>query len=97
MKKQSESLKKLTTKTKQAAKKKKPEPLFKSEIHDPAHSPAHRKLNISDNYPEHSGAKVHIQESALNNLANVKRSHSKNRRIITGAAVGKTGRIIIKP
>jgi len=86
----------LTKKTSSKSKPAKSKPLNDN---NPAHSPGHRKLNIIDNFPEHSGAKVHIQESAVNNLANVdkmKRVNSKNRRIITGAALGKTGRIVIK-
>lgn len=73
--------------------------LFKTEQIDPAHSYGHRKMNLNENLPKHSGAKVQLQDSAINTLANsdkIRRTNSKNRRIITGATVGKTGRIVIK-
>lgn len=91
-----------TKKTTSSLKKNKTIPkkvVLKPEVADPAHSYGHRKLNIIENFPENSGPKVLLQESAVNTLSNsdkMRRNNSKNRRIITGATIGKTGRIIIK-
>lgn len=85
-----------------ALKKKKPpvsENTNVSDVNNPSHRFGHRKLNIIENFPEHSGSKVHLQESAVNNMANsdrIKRTNSSNRKVITGATIGKTGRIIVK-
>lgn len=81
-----------TKKTKKGASK----ILNKPTTPDPAHRPGHRKLNRLDNFTKRSGSKVHIQESAVANGDKVRRIHSANRRIVTGATIGKTGRIIIK-
>lgn len=83
---------KLQLKTKSKLKKKPPSA-------DIAHRPGHRRLNKSDEFAKHNGPKVHLQESAVNALANsdiIKKHNSRHRRIISGAAIGKTGRIIIK-
>lgn len=62
---------------------------------DPAHSPGHRKLKRKDQFTDSSGVKTHLQKSAIENMSNSQkiRRTNVNRRIITGAAVGKTGRI----
>lgn len=87
--------KKSTTKRKKAAA---PKSEFISPAQQsPAHRPGHRKLNVSDNFTDKQGAKVHIQDSALNQMTRadqIRRTSKTNRRIITGAAVGKTGRIV---
>ncbi len=65
---------------------------------DKAHQPGHRKMKIAG-IEEATSQKTRIQESALialNKSDLVRRNTSKNRRIITGAALGKTGRIAIK-
>ena len=65
---------------------------------DKAHQPGHRKMKIAG-IEEATSQKTKIQESALialNKSDLVRRNTSKNRRIITGAALGKTGRITIK-
>lgn len=65
---------------------------------DKAHQPGHRKMKIAG-IEEPTSQKTRIQESALialNKSDLVRRNTSKNRRIITGAALGKTGRITIK-
>lgn len=90
--------KKVKKKLKKIAKKTfvKPRP---SKLIDLAHSPGHKKINRLDSFTDPSGVKVHIQESAINNMANsdkIRRINSKHRRIITGDAIGKTGRIVIK-
>lgn len=67
---------------------------------DPAHMPGHRKMKLKDKFAKHTGSKNHAQdESSLNNMtrsAQIKRTSGTNRRIITGAAVGKTGQVVIK-
>ncbi len=67
---------------------------------DPAHMPGHRKMNIKEKFETPTGSKNQAQNaSALNNMSRadrVKRTSSTNRRIITGAAVGKTGQVVIK-
>lgn len=63
----------------------------------PAHSPGHRKVNILDNFTEKHGSKVHLQDSAVNQMTRadqIRRTSRTNRRVISGAAVGKTGRIV---
>lgn len=63
----------------------------------PAHSPGHRKVNILDNFTDKHGTKVHLQDSAVNQMTRadqIRRTSKTNRRIISGAAVGKTGRIV---
>ena len=65
---------------------------------DVAHSPGHRKLK-TDTSVEPKGPKVHLQKAAVNNMSNsdiIRKHNSRHRRIINGAAIGKTGRIIIK-
>lgn len=64
---------------------------------DKAHQPGHQKMKISG-IGENNAEKTRVQESAVNALtkADIVRRNSKNRRIITGAALGKTGRITIK-
>lgn len=74
-------------------------PTFKPKPPDVAHSPGHRKLNKTGTSTEPKGSKVHLQEAAVNNLSNsdiIRKHNSRHRRIISGAAIGKTGRIIIK-
>ena len=58
-----------------------------------AHSPGHRRMNKSD---EFNPVNQRIKSAApvAQNVLNTKKTNE--RRIITGAAVGKTGRIIIK-
>ncbi len=66
---------------------------------DPAHSPGHKKMQKIDKFTEHSRGNVHMQEAAANTVSKseiIRKQNSRHRRIITGAAVGKTGRIIIK-
>jgi hypothetical protein len=67
---------------------------------DLAHSPGHRKINLQNEFSHKSGIKTEPQNaSAQNNMARdnrIKRTNSSHRRIITGAALGKTGRITIK-
>ena len=66
---------------------------------DPAHMPGHRKMNLKEQFQK-GGSKTRPQnDSARNHMTrenNFKRTSAANRRIITGAAVGKTGRISIK-
>lgn len=64
---------------------------------DPAHRPGHRTINVEANFSGKKGAKVHLQDSAVNRMSRsdkIKRTSRTNRRIISGAAVGKTGRIV---
>lgn len=87
---------KASTKKRVTASKK---PLVKPQLPDIAHSPGHRRLNKLDKFTEPKGPKVQLQEAAINNLSNsdiIKKHNSRHRRIINGAAIGKTGRIIIK-
>lgn len=73
--------------------------LFMSAPQDPAHSPGHRKMNIKDNFASTTGSKTQTQGSAAKHLARadkIKQTSATNRRIITGAAIGKTGQITIK-
>ncbi len=66
---------------------------------DPAHAPGHKKMNLRNQF-EKTGQKNTSQNAqALNNMSassKIKRTSSTNRRIITGAAIGKTGQIVIK-
>lgn len=66
---------------------------------DPAHAAGHKKMNIRDQFKK-AGYKNKAQdEHSLNHMAasdKIKRTSSTNRRIITGAAIGKTGQIVIK-
>lgn len=64
---------------------------------DISHSPGHRKMNRTDTFPTYS-MKNKAQEATLNLTRGdiVRKRNSKNRRIVTGAAFGKTGRITIK-
>lgn len=74
-------------------------PAFRPKPSDVAHSPGHRKLNKMNIFSEPKGPKVHLQEAAVNNMSNsdiIRKHNSRHRRIISGAAIGKTGRIIIK-
>lgn len=74
-------------------------PAIKSKTSDLAHSPGHKKLNKTDQFTDPRGQKDHLQQSAINNLSNadiIRKHNSRHRRIISGAAVGKTGRITIK-
>ncbi|AGH94577.1 hypothetical protein [Pseudobdellovibrio exovorus] len=64
---------------------------------DPSKKPGHRTLNLKDNFQERSGAKTHTQESAnqyMSRAEQIRRTSRTNRRVITGAAIGKTGRIV---
>ncbi len=74
--------------------------LFTTTEKDPAHSPGHRKMNLKDKFAQTSGVKNQPQNmSAVNNMSRadlIQRQSGTNRRIITGAAMGKTGRITIK-
>ena len=74
-----------------AAKKSSRMPLIQNE--DPAHSPGHRKLKIKTSA---KSKKTKPQnESAENNMARnnrIQQTESNQRRVITGAALGKTGR-----
>lgn len=68
---------------------------------DKAHSPGHRKLGDKNKKPmkENGWKKNQLQESAINTAANsdiIRKHNSRHRRIISGAAIGKTGRIVIK-
>ncbi len=75
-------------------------PAFNLEKKDVAHSPGHRKMNIQKEFSHKSGMKTEPQnESAMNYMArndSIKRTTSSQRRVITGAALGKTGRVTIK-
>lgn len=75
-------------------------PSFDLVSSDIAHSPGHKRMNKIDKFSiPKDGAKVLLQESAVNNLSNsdiIRKHNSRHRRIISGAAVGKTGRITIK-
>ena len=65
---------------------------------DKAHSPGHRKMKFADT-GEATITKMRIHDSALNTPTRAeldKRKNTKTRRIISGAAVDKTGRITIK-
>lgn len=91
--------KKVTKKVAKSASKKVTKKVAKKAIAaDKAHQPGHRKMKIAG-IGEATSDKTRIQESALNNLTKgdlVRRKNSNNRRIITGAALGKTGRITVK-
>lgn len=91
----------LKTKKAQPAKKleSKPKVPVKPLTPDPAHSPGHKKMQKTDKFTEHSRGNVHMQEAAANTVSKseiIRKQNSRHRRIITGAAMGKTGRIIIK-
>lgn len=63
---------------------------------NPSKKPGHRTLNLKDNFQERSGPKTHTQESAnqyMSRAEQIRRTSRTNRRVITGAAIGKTGRI----
>jgi hypothetical protein len=63
--------------------------LYLNTTKDDAHSPGHRKMNLKQQaHPASSDAFSH--ESS----AKVKKAPLSSRRVITGAALGKTGRII---
>lgn len=78
---------------KNALANKKPGRMPIAENPDPAHALGHRRLSVK---ASPKGKKTRVQdESAENNMARndrIKRNESNQRRIITGAAVGKTGR-----
>ena len=67
---------------------------------DPVHSPGHRKMNLKSKFDEARGVKLSSQNvSTIKNIAasnRVQRIFTRNRRVITGATLGKTGRITIK-
>lgn len=73
---------------------------FSTTEKDPAHRPGHRKMNLKDQLAKQSGDTNQPQnQSAMNNMSRanrIQRQSAANRRIITGAALGKTGRITIK-
>lgn len=78
---------------KNALKTKKSTRLAISETEDPAHAPGHRKMNLKN---KEGGKKNRAQdESSLNNMtrsARIAQNESNQRKVITGAAVGKAGR-----
>lgn len=84
--------------TKSQAQKNTKSILTKAAIPDKAHSPGHRKMNFID-IGEATITKMRIHDSALNTPTRAeldKRKNTKTRRIISGAAIDKTGRITIK-
>ncbi len=78
---------------KNALKTKKSTRLTIADEADPAHAPGHRNLKIKTGK---GGKKNRAQdESSLNNMtgnARIAKTESNQRRLITGAALGKTGR-----
>lgn len=66
------------------------ESLFMNNHLDPAHSPGHRKLNLIDPAQKKRKFFGHLQKVEAVNRT------TTNRRIITGAALGKTGQLVIK-
>lgn len=65
---------------------------------DKAHQPGHRKMKIAG-INEATAEKTRLQPPAMDTVTRadiIRRRNSKHRRIITGAALGKTGRITIK-
>lgn len=66
---------------------------------DPAHAPGHKKMNLRSQFDKTGHKSTPQNGRALNNMSaanKIKRTSATNRRIITGAAVGKTGQIVIK-
>lgn len=55
---------------------------------DPAHAPGHKKVNLK--------AGSTAPTSGLSASSKIKKPPTTNRRIITGAALGKTGQMVIK-
>jgi hypothetical protein len=66
--------------------------LYMKTTKDPAHSPGHRKMNLKEN----SQAEKRGPKNRMTRADRVKRTSATNRRIITGAALGKTGQIVFK-
>ena len=95
----SKTRKKTTKKVaKKATKKVVKKAAKKTAVADKAHQPGHRKMKI-EGLDEALTNRNAIRDSTEVDLSKTdfnKRKTSKNRRIITGAAIGKTGRITIK-
>ena len=66
--------------------------LYMNAASDPAHSPGHRKMNLKEN----SRAEKRGPKNRMTRADKVQRTSATNRRIITGAALGKTGQIVFK-
>lgn len=66
--------------------------LYMNAVSDPAHSPGHRKMNLKEN----SRAEKRGPKNRMTRADRVQRTSATNRRIITGAALGKTGQIVFK-
>lgn len=81
--------------TKASTKFRKPEindSIYMSNATDPAHSPGHRKMNLKDSsYPQKQAPQTRMTKADK-----IQRTSATNRRIITGAALGKTGQITLK-
>lgn len=58
---------------------------------DPAHSPGHRTMDLKKN----SRSEIKGPPNTMTKADRIKRT-ATNRRVITGAALGKTGQITIK-
>lgn len=68
------------------------ESLYMKTSSDPAHSPGHRKMNLKEN----AQAEIKGAKTQMTRADKIKRTSAMNRRIITGAALGKTGQIVFK-
>ena len=71
---------------------------FKPVPKDPAHSLGHKKLGKNNKISESQRHKIHLPVATdkVSNSEIIRKHNSRHRRIITGAAIGKTGRIVIK-
>ncbi len=85
------TVKKVTKKAR--SKKQKTKVNLKPVTADIAHQPGHRRMNRSN---ELQPPKNHLKPDSPELVTLIKSKKTNERRIITGAAVGKTGRIIIK-
>lgn len=80
------------TATRRASSKNLAESVYMSPHSDPAHSPGHRKMNLkADSKKIKKGS-----TSRITRADKIQRTSATNRRIITGAALGKTGQIVFK-
>jgi len=66
--------------------------LYMNTSSDPAHSPGHRKMNLKEN----SLIEKKGPNTTMTRADKIKRTSATNRRIITGAALGKTGQVVFK-
>lgn len=66
--------------------------IYMSSATDPAHSPGHRKMNLKDG----AHAQKRGPQTRMTKADKIQRTSATNRRIITGAALGKTGQITLK-